>query len=277
MRAVDLAAMDDAPVPLAFLDDGNLPGEPLLLLHGFPLHHRMWRSQQGVDPRVRIIMPDLRGFGASRPPDADAPEGPEGMARMARDVLALADRLEMDRFLLGGWSMGCDVALTLAQLAPDRIRGLVLANGRAEADPDEWREKHARNAERVQRRGVGALDEEMLEAYFTEKTREERPDLVTQVRGWIHEASVPGTVHALHALRDQPDQVPSLRHIAQPALIIGGGHDTMTPPDCSEQMAKHMPRARLRIVEDSAHLTPLERPAAFNDALREWLDEALAA
>lgn len=262
-------------VPLACFDDGNVDGHPLILVHGFPLHHRMWRAQQRVHPGVRVVAPDLRGFGASPFGNAPLPRGTEGIERMSRDVLALADRLGIERFIAGGWSMGVEVAFMLHRLEPHRVTGLLLASGQPQADSEEQRAKHARNAGRVEELGVAAVEEEMLDAFFLPRTREEHPELVAQTRGWMREASREGIIHALHALRNQPDDRPQLPSIEQPALVIVGRHDRMTPPESSMVAARGLPNARLHVVEESAHLTPLERAEAFNAALREWLDEVL--
>src|SRR6185437_8971200 len=118
-------------------ETGAATGLPVILLHAFPLRGAMWQAQaQALADEVgcRVIVPDLRGFGAS-----DAPVGPYPMDLQARDVLALADHLNLPTFVLGGLSMGGYIAFAVLRLAADRLRGLVLADTRAGADTDDGR------------------------------------------------------------------------------------------------------------------------------------------
>ena len=93
------------PIPLAHEDLGS--GAPWLFLHGFPLTRRMWEPQRPLAGHARLVLPDLRGFGAS------PARSPATMDAMAEDVLALADALGLERFGLAGFSMGGYVALAL--------------------------------------------------------------------------------------------------------------------------------------------------------------------
>ena len=106
-------------------------GEPLVLLHAFPLSSAMWMSQrEELAASCRVITPDQRGFGGSPlgddPPSLDA---------AADDVAALLDKLGLDRVVLGGLSMGGYVAMSFLRRHGDRVDALVLADSKATADP----------------------------------------------------------------------------------------------------------------------------------------------
>src|SRR5438128_7993076 len=109
-------------------------GEPVVLLHAFPFARAMWRPQLAALRDVgRVIAPDLRGFGGT-----SGFEGPPSVEQMARDVSALLDALGVTRpAVVGGLSMGGYVALAFARLFSHRLRGLILADTRAEADGGE--------------------------------------------------------------------------------------------------------------------------------------------
>jgi pimeloyl-ACP methyl ester carboxylesterase len=121
-------------IELRFGEAGK--GLPVVLLHGYPFDRSMWREQidylktQGY----RAVAPDLRGFGES-----PRGSGTSTMTEMAEDVLALMDRLEIDRAIVCGLSMGGYVALEFIHQFPSRVRAIVLAGTRAPADSEEPR------------------------------------------------------------------------------------------------------------------------------------------
>src|ERR1051325_7215855 len=98
---------------LAFDDTGS--GRPVILLHGYPFNRTLWGGQvAALKNNFRVITPDLRGFGES-----DAAE-PATMARMAQDVAALMDALDIPRAIIGGLSMGGYVVLSFYKQFPNR-------------------------------------------------------------------------------------------------------------------------------------------------------------
>ncbi|MGH2904922.1 MAG: alpha/beta fold hydrolase, partial [Solirubrobacteraceae bacterium] len=118
---------------LAF--DASGSGEQgVVLVHGFPFTSMIWRVQRealGTQAR-RVITPDLPGFGHT-PGSADSVDA------YAAGVCGVLDRLELERAVLGGISMGGYVALAFARLYPERLQGLILADTRAGAESDEGR------------------------------------------------------------------------------------------------------------------------------------------
>ena len=107
-------------VRLHCVEAGDPAGDPLVLLHGWPQHHYMWRR---VIPllaeRFRILAPDLRGFGWS-----DAPDSSYAKTEFRDDVIALLDALELDRVRLAGHDWGGWTAFLVAIAAPERVSAL---------------------------------------------------------------------------------------------------------------------------------------------------------
>ena len=107
-------------------------GEPLVLLHGWPQHWWMWRDLIGpLSERYRLIVPDLRGHGWS-----EKPPGRYRKATLARDVIAMLDRLGLDRVRLAGHDWGAFASLLLATMAPERVERMV-----AMSVPHPWQRK----------------------------------------------------------------------------------------------------------------------------------------
>ena len=161
---------------LAYDDRGR--GEPLLLLHAFPLDRSMWEAQaEALASDQRVIAFDARGFGES-----PLAAGPLTMEGCADDAAALLDRLGIERAVVGGCSMGGYAALAFARRHPRRLRALYLQDTRAGADSEDARRGRAALAERVLREGPAVVVEALLPKLVGETTKREQPALVARLR-----------------------------------------------------------------------------------------------
>jgi len=248
---------------LAYQDTGR--GDPCLLLHGFPFDHTQWHAQlPDLTPATRLILPDLRGHGAS-----DAPPPPYRLTDFADDVRALIDRLGLERVVLGGLSMGGYIALAFAQRYPERLQGLILLSTRAEADTPEIRQGRQTTIARVQEGGAEAIVDELGQRILGER---ETPAAITRaVHDWILGAPVDGLIGSLGAMATRTDVTPFLSRLTCPTLIMVGTEDQLTPPDAARTMASAIPGAELVEVPGTAHLLTLERPDIVNPVLASFL------
>src|SRR3954454_15434765 len=140
-------------VAMSYRDLGEGAGDPLVLLHAFPLNGRMFGPQmKAFSGERRIVAPDYPGFGRS----PRTPAQPD-VRYYAEGVLGLLDRLHFERVILGGVSLGGYVAFECMRLFPGRVSAFVLANTRPEPDPEEMREIRNEMALSVARDGVEVL------------------------------------------------------------------------------------------------------------------------
>jgi pimeloyl-ACP methyl ester carboxylesterase len=243
-------------------------GRPLILLHPFPMSADAWRPQfDRVPDGWRFLAPDLRGFG-----DPSASATPAlTMDEHARDVLALMDVWRIERAVVGGLSMGGYIAFALFRLAPERIEALVLADTRPQPDSLDGRKARQALLELLHHKGIGAVADDMLPKLLGETTRRERPLVVAQVRKLI-EASTPEAIDAaVHALMSRPDSTPDLARIRCPALVIVGEEDTVTPPADARALHAGIDGATLAVLAHAGHLSNLEMPDEFTNALSRFL------
>jgi 3-oxoadipate enol-lactonase len=246
---------------LAYEDAGA--GVPVLLLHGFPFNRSLWREQLPVlSQRHRVITPDLRGFG-----ETTATAEPATMETMAEDVLALIDALNLERVVLGGLSMGGYVALAFYRLYPERVRALMLADTRPQADTAEARRNRETLAERVLAEGMQPIADAMLPKLLTPATHRERPEIVARVREMIMTTSSIGAAAALRGMALRRDQTDLLPEINVPTLIIVGSEDAITPPQDAELMQRAIRGSHLAVIAGAGHCANLERPDEFNRVL----------
>jgi 3-oxoadipate enol-lactonase len=244
-------------------------GTPLLLLHGFPFTRRMWAPQlAGLTGRARCIAPDVRGFGET-PADP-----PFTMDQYADDAIALLDALGViERVVVCGFSMGGYIALALWRRHPERVRALILANTRANADgPEAVAGRHAIIG-LARRDGPAAVAEHLAPKWLSPHTRRRSPETLGRLQAMAAAQSVEGIVGASEAMLHRPDSTETLATITIPTLIVVGEDDAITPPDVAEAMRRAIPHSRLEQLRLAGHLSSVERPAAFNGVVAEFLAE----
>lgn len=247
-----------------FADQGN--GPAIVLVHGFPLNHAMWKRQvEALSKRFRVIAMDVRGFGRS------APTGPFTIETIADDVHALAEHLKLGTFVLGGLSMGGYVVLAYAGKYPATLRGLMLVDTRAEADSAPVKENRDKMIATARQQGARPISDAMLGRLIPEATAKSRADLVGELRQMMESCAPEAIAHALEAMRDRPDYVSSLAGIAVPTLILSGELDAITPPEVMKVLHDNIPRSQFAIIPGSGHMSPMEQPNAVTREMERFL------
>lgn len=261
---------------LHYLDTGPGPPGPdhgappaLVLLHAFPLHSGMWARQiEALSGARRVIAPDLLGFGGSDAPDSLFRYS---MLGYADQVAGLLDRLDLDRVVLAGLSMGGYVSFAFHRQYADRLAGLILADTRAGADTSEVFERRTDQQDQVARLGTTALIEVLLAGLVSDHTRAHRLELVEQIRRLMANPAA-GYIGALEAMKHRPDATGELAAITVPTLVIAGEDDAQSPPDVARAMQAAIPGAELVVLPRAAHLSNMEAPEEFNAAVSDFLD-----
>ncbi|MBX5478876.1 MAG: alpha/beta fold hydrolase [Pyrinomonas methylaliphatogenes] len=251
-------------IELAYDERGE--GLPVVLLHAFPLNRTMWSEQvEALSHEYRFITPDLRGFGESSVmPSAT-------MEEMAQDIASLLDDLGIERAVIGGLSMGGYVTLAFYRQFPQRVRALILADTRAQADSEEARLNRERMAERALREGAAAIAEEMIPKLIAPQTIAERPEISERLRSMVVRNDPQGIAAAQRGMAARRDQSDLLAQIRVPTLIIVGREDQLTPPELSAAMHREIAGSTLVVLDGAGHLSNVERPEEFNRALDQFL------
>ncbi|MFI6508260.1 alpha/beta fold hydrolase [Streptosporangium sp. NPDC050855] len=244
-------------------------GLPVVLLHAFPLSSAMWLAQrEGLAEVCKVITPDLRGFGGSV-----LGEDEPSLDVMADDVARLLDREGVDRAVVGGLSMGGYVTMALCRRHPDRLLGVILADTKASADPEEARSGRERIADDVLREGTSVLVEKVLPGLLGRTTLERRAMVSGRVRGLVQAAPPVAAAWAQRAMAARPDSFDTLRALDAPVLVIVGEEDEITPIAVADAMAEAAPDGRLAVIEKAGHLSAIEQPEAFNRAVSAFVAE----
>ncbi|WP_216326971.1 alpha/beta fold hydrolase [Deinococcus aestuarii] len=243
-------------------------GTPMLLLHGYPLSGELFSRNRDALAAAgyRVITIDHRGYGRSTAP-ADAPGSLE---TYAQDALAVMDRLNVPKAIIGGMSMGGPIAFEMYRRAPDRFLGLILidtiANPASIVEQNLWKGM----AQKASTYGPQSLAPELLKDMLTGETRVRRMADAMFLTNIVGQASVAADVAGANVLATRPDSIPTLKTIRVPTLIIEGLEDTVYPPEFSLKMQQNIAGSKLVIIPGAAHAAIFEKADAANRAILDW-------
>jgi pimeloyl-ACP methyl ester carboxylesterase len=249
-------------------DTGVVPERPILvLLHAFPLTSALYAAQRDdLAGTAELLTPDLRGFGAS--PLGD---DPPSLDLLADDVVRLLDERGVQRAVVGGTSMGGYVTLAMLRRHPDRVQAVLLSNTKASTDAPEARNNRLRIAATVEQTGVAVALAAMVPNLLGPTTTTQRPDLVVAVDELVATADPAAVAWAQRAMAARPESFDALGAFSGPVLVIAGAEDALMPLAEAEAMAATVPQSRLELLPSAGHLSCLERPDEWNEAVAGWL------
>jgi len=228
--------------------------------------HRMWDAQMDTFTRqYRVLRYDKRGHGAT-----DVAPGPYSFELLADDVLALLDALGITRTHFVGLSMGGMTGMTMALRRPGVLRSLVLCDTTSKdplGDPALWQQ-------RIDAVNAGGSMEPLVEStvarFLTADTVKNRPAIADAVRAMVRSTPVAGYVACCQAIA-KLNLTHRLPEIAIPTMVVVGADDPATTVDMARTIHQGIAGSKLVILKDAAHLSNLEQPAAFNEAVLGFL------
>lgn len=244
-------------IALAYWDVGE--GEPIVLLHGFTGTARGHLGEliDTLAADYRVIAPDLRGYGASRPPDRDFPA--DFYQRDAYDVAALLDTLGVDQPVVMGFSDGSEVAVLLAALRPDLVRGVVAWGVSGVISPEElakvegWLPVSAWGPERAKWR------DEIIRLQGIEQ-------LEPMIEGWVSAARAITAAGGNICLAEAPS-------IRCPVLLLNGAGEVGNTPRDVKRLCQAIPDCRLVFIDNCGHAIQDDQPVELLRQIREYLQE----
>jgi pimeloyl-ACP methyl ester carboxylesterase len=244
----------------AFLDHApeGARGPPLVLVHGAGETHATWPESIRTLPGRRVITVDLPGHGEAPGPAARSIEA------YASALRAMLDALGIPCAVVGGYSMGGAIALTLALEAPGRAAGLVLVGTgarlrvhpailEATADPSRAAEAAATIAVACLRPGAPEEEREALAREFA--------------------AQATGVLHGDLVACDAFDVIARLGEIRAPALVVVGREDVLTPPRYAALLRERLPGKAMLEVPGAGHAVALEAAGPVTAAVAAFLSE----
>ncbi|GEA81649.1 alpha/beta fold hydrolase [Cellulomonas uda] len=245
----------------------------VVLLHGFPLDHRMWTAVAGrLTAPHRVLAADLPGAAGA---DADLPE-PSVEAAADRVAAELAEA-GVTRAVVVGLSMGGYVALALAERHAPLVAALGLVDTKSTADTADARAHRLRIADEAESTGTVDPVRGMATTLVGESTRAAQPDVTAQLAAWIDEQSPGGVAWAQRAMASRPDRTDVLAAFDGPVVVVVGDEDAVTPVAAAEHLASSARDAQLVVVPRSGHMSAVEQPGAVAAALDDLVQRAVSS
>ena len=243
-------------------------GPWLTLSHSLACNLHMWDEEaKRLSRRYKVLRYDTRGHGES-----SAPAGAYTLDLLADDLHGLLRALGVQSTHFVGLSMGGMIGQTFALKYPGRFKSLALCDTTSRY-PAEAAGLWAERIKTVQTQGMEPLVAPTLARWFTEPFRKARPEVVEKVAALIRTTPAAGYIGCSHAI-PKIDLTARLKEIRCPAVVIVGKDDPGTPVAMAEEIHQALPGSKLVIIPSAAHLSNLEQPDAFNQALGEFLDRA---
>jgi 3-oxoadipate enol-lactonase len=257
-------------MPVAHVNGGHLHYEltgasnaPLLVLsNSLGTNFSMWDAQMSeLRKNYRVLRYDTRGHGQS-----EVTSGPYSFEQLGRDVLALADALDIGHFSFCGLSMGGVTGLWLGIHAGKRLHKIVLCSTGAKiGNAETWDAR----IEAVRKGGTKSIAAATMERWFTPRFRESSPDIVERVKHMVENTSTEGYISCCAALREA-DLRESIAAITTPTLAISSTHDPAAPPADGRFIAQRIAGARY-VELDAAHLSNIEQHDRFTQEVSGFL------
>jgi 3-oxoadipate enol-lactonase len=247
------------PVDVAYTIDGPEDAPTVVLSNSLGSTPAMWDPQfPALAERFRVVRYDHRGHGRSPVPPA-----PYELADLGADVIALLDRLGLERVHWCGLSLGGMVGMWMAINAPARIDRLVLCCTSARLGPPEmWADRAAT----VRAQGVEAVADAGIQRWLSPGFIEREPEMAAEIRAMLVATPAEGYA-ACCGVIERMDQVPELGEIRAATLVIAAEDDPATPPEHGALIASTVPGAQLAVVKDARHLATIEQPAAMTELI----------
>lgn len=256
----------DRSIPATLHHEDVGAGAPVVLVHGWSLSSAVFEAEATLlARRRRVIAPDLRGHGRSAP-------GGFSLADLSQDLVALMARLDLERAVLVGWSLGAQVALAALPLVRPRLSALVLVSGTPRFTEGEgW--PHGLPAQSVEvlahrvRRDPARAAARFFDGMFADGELDGEARLRTRtMRAAIPVPDVAAALAGLGVLARE-DLRPALGGVDLPVLLVHGERDPICPAGASRAMAEAIAGARLALLAGAGHAPFLSRPGALADAV----------
>lgn len=215
-----------------------------VLVSGLLSNSTLWQHQREHLTDITIISPTQ-----------DTPQ------KMVQTILEQAP----PQFALAGHSMGGWLCLEIMRAAPSRVSKLCLLNTTARSDSEEKRARRQAMVQKVERGQFREVVKELVKNFVF------KPEVMSAVEKMFLEVGPEAFIHQERAMLARKETLSILRRISCPTLVIHAVQDKVFSLEEQEEMVDDIPHARLAVVEDSGHMSPMERPQAVTEHLKLWL------
>ncbi len=244
---------------------GDSNAQPIIFIHGFPFDHTLWDDvvKQFKD-HYYCISYDIRGFG-----DSEVGCGQYTMESYVDDLEAIIMQLDLKDVILCGFSMGGYIALR-ANERLQNFKALILANTTTTSDNDEAKLKRANAIQKIEKEGVKPFLEGFFTVALTKNYQKEHGEKIQLLKEKVLKFDPIGIKGGLLAMITRTDTTKSLEQ-TPPTLLIEASDDEIIPSKTMEELAKKIKNSHYVEIQDSGHISMVQKPQEFVKALQTFL------
>lgn len=264
-------------------------GMPLVLVHGFPVDHRMWDRcatalMETTDAQelvqFPIWAPDMPGAGASPVPTPQesgtvAADGayPQALDMIADAYVELLHAAGYGQAIWAGLSMGGYVVLDIQRRHPETVAGIALLDTKGDADSEQARENRVQIARECVERHTTETVMFFTDVHPGDSSVKRSPAYIEQFGTWIREQQPAGVAWRELMAAGRPDLNDQFARITAPAAVICGIDDPSSSPKVMRPIADAMTHTDVKVteIEDCGHFSAWERPQIVADALLDLI------
>jgi len=240
---------------------------PIILIHGFPYDHTMWKNQiQSLQADYHIVTFDIRGLGESLTSDYHLT-----MEDLVDDLFTIIKKNKLEKPILCGLSMGGYIAFRAVERDEDKFKALIILDSKTEADNNVARLKRANGINKIKREGLDKYLKETMPLTYAKSTLENSPKLFNKFLDKAKTFDAKGVTAALFAMLSRTNTTRNLAKIKIPALFLVGESDNLTTPESVKKISDKVENSTFEIVPDAGHMSPLENPDFVNKQIGKFL------
>jgi len=248
-----------------YTDINSDRNEVILLVHGHPFDHSMWRYQFDTLEKYRLILPDLRGYGKT-----DYKFDKIFIEEHALDLVLLLDTLKIEKVHLIGLSMGGQVIIEFTRIFTNRVLSLVLCDSNPSGETAITFQNRLKLADRMMAIGMEKYTKQDIYKYLHQDTIKQEGHAYKHLCQMMINTKVEGAVASHRGRAERRDNYEFLKEIEAPVLVIVGENDFFTPVSEMKGIADRIPNSRFAVVANAGHIPNMEQPEIFNDLLIEF-------
>lgn len=244
----------------------------ILLIHGHPFNHTMWKYQYNTLKDFRLILPDLKGYGETASNFEKI-----FIEEQALDLALLLDELQIEQVHLIGLSMGGQIIVEFQRLFPHRVKSLIICASLPNAETEESYTKRLELAASIKQTGLLEYTKKDIHKYINLAEIEESSDIYKHLYKMMVETTIEGAVASHRGRAERRDNSNYVKNIKVPTLLIAGEKDYFFKVDSMRELAKKIPNSQFEIVQNSGHIPNMEYPNLFNDLILKFYNSATIA
>lgn len=258
---------------LAVYTDGIPENPAILFIHGFPFDFHLWDKQVEVlREQFYCIRYDLRGLGKSEPGN-----GQYTMEQCVDDLLAVLDSENIQQAVVCGLSMGGYIAFRAIERNPERFKGLIVLDSKADADDNAGKIRRSEAVKHLLTYGSAGYVKAFVPSTMPKESIEKLGSEYTEMIDRLVQASPVGIAGCQLAMLSRTDTNASLQNISVPSLLICGELDALTPVQNMRSIAEKIPGSEFTVVAGAGHMTPLEAPEQVTKRILQFMQEKFSS